>query len=554
MGTYDGGRLIAEVLDREKVEVVFSVSGGVLNPLYRGLEELGIRVVHTRHEAAASFMADGWARTTGRPGVVATTLGPGVTNTVTGVFTAHRGTSPVIVLAGQSGQATTDLEAGMAINPIPIMASITKWAKTVGDVSRIPEYVSGAFRMALTGRPGPVFLEFPSNVLRSETTSSELVFPDPQTSRGCFRSYPDPASIDAAMVLLGEATRPLLLAGSGVWWSGASEELARFVERVEMPFFLARAGRGSVPEDHPLCFGPGYLAANPVLEAAFEHTDLVVLVGHRLDFDLAFGHPPRLNRNARIIQIDIEPSEIGRYKPTEVGIVADARTALRSLTDKVGGTINIDPTWLADLEKARQDWHDEMNQQASSAAKPMHPLRFLKELADSLPKEAIWVTSHGNIDFWADAYLQISQPGGYLRAGQSGSLGAEVPYGVAAKLAHPERPVVVVVGDGGFGYHCMELDTASRYGAPLLVAIGNDASWGAIALPQVREYGRSYSTGLEFRNYERIADVLGGHGEFADTPESIGPAVRRALSSGLPAVLNVPISSDESRYMRLFSS
>lgn len=549
MASMDGGHLVAEMLVRERVKYVFSVSGGVLNPIYRACEERGVQIVHTRHEAAAAFMADGWARTTGQPGVVLTTLGPGVTNVATGILTAFRGTAPMVVLAGQSGRSTRDLEAGMSVDPIPILSSITKWSKTVAETSRIPEYIAGAFRHAVTGRPGPVFLEFPGDVLRQQLSAHDVEFPEPAMSRASGRPRPDPVLVEQAVELIARAERPLVIAGSGVWWSDACEALGRFIDATGLPFCLARAGRGAVPEDHPLCFGPAYLPANPVLEEAFKQVDLVLMVAHRLDFDLGFGHAPALNPRAKVIQIDIEAAEIGRYRAVEVGIVADARSALEDLTAAQRAALDRRSRWLSDLEEGRDQWDRQRADAAASLAKPMHPLAFLKGISAGLPAQSVVVTSHGNIDFWADVHFQVKQPGGYLRAGQSGSLGAEIPYGVAAKLARPDEPVVVIVGDGAFGYHAMELDTAARYQAPLVVAIGNDSSWGAIALPQVREYGRSLETDLPFRNYERIAEILGGYGELIGSPEEVTPALQRALASGLPAVINVHIDSIESRYM-----
>jgi acetolactate synthase-1/2/3 large subunit len=292
------------------------------------------------------------------------------------------------------------------------------------------------------------------------------------------------------------------------------------------------------------------LPANPVLEYAFKQTDLLITIGHRLDFDLAFGFTPALNGDAKVIQVDIEPRDIGRYRPVEVGIISDARTALESLLQQTHPTDPKWSSWLSSLAAARRTWFDELEDAASRSETPMHPMAFLRGISSALPKDAIVVTSHGNIDFWADVHFQIHHPGGYLRAGQSGTLGAEIPYGLAAKLAHPDKPVVVIVGDGGFGYHAFELDTASRYNIPFIIAIGNDSSWGAIALPQEREYGRSFETSLHFRNYEQIAEILGGYGELVDSSEDVTPAVKRAIDSNLPSVLNVRIDSVESRYMR----
>lgn len=549
MSRINGGRLVAEMLRLEGITTVFSVSGGVLNPLYRACEDIDIRIIHTRHEAAATFMADGWARTTGQPGVVVTTLGPGVTNTLTGVVTAHRAASPVIVLAGQSSTATRDLDAGMSVDPIPIFSSVTKMSKTVGETIRIPEYMANAFRHSLSGSPGPVLLEFPGDVLRGDVPEGDIDLPAPNTSRAQAQPQPDGSAISAARDLVFKAERPILIAGSGVFWSGGGESLKRFVEAVGIPFFLARGGRGVIPEDHGLYFGPAYLPANPVLEEAFQATDLLISVGHRLDFDLSFGRAPALNPETKVIQIDINPTEIGRYRPVEIGIIADATAAINALTDEPCRPEPNWSTWIGELEVARHNWFNELDLASSGNSVPMHPLSFLRGIREVLPKDSVIVTSHGNIDFWADIYFRIYQPGGYLRAGQSGTLGAEIPYGVAAKLAHPDKPVVVIVGDGGFGYHGFELDTAARYDVPLVVAIGNDSSWGAIALPQEREYGHSLETGLQFRNYEKIAELLGGYGEFVESSEEVSGALIRALESKLPSVLNVRIDSIESRYM-----
>ena len=549
MKRIDGGYLVAESLKSEGIKYIFSVSGGVLNPIYQACEDIGIQIIHTRHEAAAVFMADGWARTTGNPGVVLTTLGPGLTNVITGIFTAHLATTPIIVISGQANQSTRDKQAGMAGDPLPLVASITKWAKSVNETKRIPEYISGAFRNALSGRPGPVFLEIPGDVLNGQVNRDDYSPHDPFTSRPHSRLQPDPMDIKDATVLIKNSERPITIGGSGIFWSRAFKEFQSFIELFELPFFLARGGRGTIPENHPLYFGPGYIAANPVLKEALKETDLLILIGHRLDFDLNFGNITSLNNKAKIIQVDIDGSEIGRYRPVQVGIVSDAQSALVHLTRKEFVVERQSTRWLSDLEKARSNWEREFDTLISKDSSPMHPMHFLKGIFDILPKKSVLVSSHGNIDFWADAYYRTYQPGGYLRAGQSGTLGAEIPYGIAAKLARPNEPVVVIVGDGGFGYHCMELDTASRYGIPFIIAIGNDASWGAISLPQKRIFGRSFSTSLEFRNYERISEVLGGYGEFVNSSEQVGKAINRAIKSKLPSVINVQIASVESMYM-----
>ncbi len=547
MAKVNGGTLLARMLAAEGVKYVFSVSGGSINPLYSGCEELGIRVIHTRHEAAAAFMADGWARTTREPGVCATTVGPASCNTVTAAASALHAASPMIILSGQCSIGNFDMNANQS-NPFNLMTPVTKWARTVLETKRIPEYVATAFRIATSGKPGPVFLEFPVDVLATVIDEATAVVPTQYrtTARPCG----DLNLIQSAMDLFKDAKRPVVVAGSGVWWSDAGEELKAFLEAAEVPFFLARMARGIISEDHPLYFGVGYVPANPVFEQALRQCDLVMLIGHRFDYDMNHGRAPVLNAKAKAIVIDVEPEEIGRFRSVETGIIADAKMALSQLrvaleTHPYSHTA----PWLRVLEEARLALNKEQEPHLNSTEKPIHPLRFVGEVKKALSKEAIVVTGHGAIDFWADPIFQTYLPGHYLRAGQEGPIGAEIPYAVAAKLAHPDKPVLVLVGDCAFGYHCMEFDTAQRYQAPIVCVIGNDCSWGAIAHEQVRSFGRSIATSMPLRNYEKIVEILGGYGEMVTEPTEIGPALSRAFESGVPACVNVTIKSLQAPYL-----
>jgi len=547
MAKVDGGTLLARMLAAEGVKYVFSISGGSINPLYRSCEELGIRVIHTRHEAAAAFMADGGARTTRQPGVCATTAGPGVCNTVTAAASALHAASPMIILSGQCSTGNFDMNANQS-NPFGLMAPVTKWARTVLETRRIPEYAAAAFRIATSGRPGPVFLDFPADVMAAvidETTVSV-----PTQYRTTARPWGDLNLIRAAADLLKGAQRPVVVAGSGAWWSDAGEELKAFLEAAEVPFFLTRMARGIISEDHPLYFGVGYVPANPVFEQALRECDLVMLVGHRFDYDMNHGRAPVLNGKAKAIVIDVEPEEIGRFRSVEVGIIADAKMALSQLREALGARSCADTApWLRVLEEAQLALYKEQEPHLNSMEKPIHPLRFVAEVKKALPKEAIVVTGHGAIDFWADPFFQTYLPGHYLRAGQEGPIGAEIPYAVAAKLARPDKPVLVLVGDSAFGYHCMEFDTAQRYQAPIVCVIGNDCSWGAIAHEQVQSFGRSIATSMPPRNYEKIVEILGGYGEMVTEPMEIGPALHRAFESGVPACVNVAIKSLQAPYL-----
>jgi len=547
MAKVDGGTLLARMLAAEGVKCVFSVSGGSINPLYRGCDELGIRVIHTRHEAAAAFMADGWARTSRQPGICATTAGPGVCNTVTAAASALHAASPMIILSGQCSTGNLDMNANQS-NPFGLMTPVTKWARTVLETRRIPEYIATAFRIATSGRPGPVFLEFPADVMA--TMIDEATVAVPTQYRTTARPLADPNLIQQATELLKDAQRPVVVVGSGAWWSDAGEELRAFLKAAQVPVFLARMARGIISEDHPLYFGVGYVPANPVFEQALRECDLVILIGHRFDYDMNHGRAPVLNEKAKAIVIDVEPEEIGRFRSVEIGIIADAKMALSQLSEAVGTQPHSHTApWLRVLEEARLALYKEQEPHLNSMEKPIHPLRFVGEVKKALPKEAIVVTGHGAIDFWADPVFQTYLPGHYLRAGQEGPIGAEIPYAVAAKLAHPDKPVLVLVGDSAFGYHCMEFDTAQRYQAPIVCVIGNDCSWGAIAHEQVQNFGRSIATSMPLRNYEKIVEILGGYGETVTEPTEIGPALRRAFESGVPACLNVAIKSLQCPYL-----
>ncbi|MDP8923498.1 MAG: thiamine pyrophosphate-binding protein [Chloroflexota bacterium] len=556
----EGGQLLAEALAAEGVRCVFTVSGGSLNPLYEASAERGIRLIHARHDGNIALMADSWARATGEPGVCATTLGPGVTNTMTGLLAAEMAASPIVVLAAQAPVGIWDLGTPQAHEHLSLVRPITKWARTVYETRRIPEYVGAAFHHARSGRPGPVFLELPADVLRGTVPDGQVV--RTQGRRTVARPLGDPEQVARAAALLAAAERPVIVAGSGVWWSGASAELTALVEAAGAPVFTGRIGRGSVPADHPLCFGIAAVSVNDVFARALAECDLVLMVGGRFDSMLGFGRPPVCNA-ARAIQVDIEAEEIGRNRPIDVGIVADARQALIQLREALAGQHHgahrfdaqrhaCRATWVTRLCDERDRVLAERAPHEASDAAPLHPLRLLKEIREVVERDAILIVGSGDIDFWGEHYFEPYVPGTYLRSGQAGALGAEIPYGVAAKLAHPERQVLVLVGDGGFGYAAMELETAARYGAPLVVVIGNDRAWGMIKHQQEHAYGRVVETDLVDRPYEQIAAVLGGYGERVSAPNELRGALERAFAAGVPACLNVDIQSipsPELRYM-----
>ena len=542
---YPGGDLLVDLLAARGVQHIFSVSGGPLNPIYHGTLRAPVRIVHTRHEAAAAFMAEGTARITRSPGVCAVTLGPGVTNTVTPALTATRAGVPFLILGGQAPVRVLDKESIMSFDPLPVMRPVTKYAARVLDTGRIEEYLDAAWRAMTSGRPGPAFLEIPVDVLGRAAPP-----PSPLRTKGS-QQGPGLAADQAEELrrLVSAARRPLLVAGDDVLWSSADGALADAIDHLRIPFVTLRLGRGLVDERHPCCAGVGYLGSNPPLRRTLAEADLVMVVGHEFEADLGYGQ--LMSDEAVIIQSHPDAGVVGKFLMPDLGLVARSDIVLAALSGVDPG--GFDRAWCEGAAGAWRAWLNEVAVEARSVGGGIHPARLTALLAEAMPPETTFVTSHGNIDFWADPVLRVRPPARYLRAGQSGALGAEIPFGVAARLASPTTTVVVIVGDGGFAFHGFELETALRYGAPIVVVVFDDEKWGAIALPQQRAYGTEIELDLPRRAWWQVAEAMGGHGEYVDDESDLAGALDRALASGVPAVVQVKVPSVEAPYVAYHS-
>jgi acetolactate synthase-1/2/3 large subunit len=445
--------------------------------------------------------------------------------------------TPLLILGAQAGTGTFDRGAGMSADHLPIMTPVTKWAARVLQTERIPEYIESAWRMMWAGRPGPVFLEIPVDVLAAQAAAAD--FPIYEHRRPGLE--PD-ARQAMAQAVMG-ARRPLLILGDDLHWDPPSA-LTEMIERLYLPFVTARLARGIVDEHNPLWAGVGYNPANETLRRASGEADLVLVLGHHFEFDLSFG--ARVSDTAKVVQCTVEPTLLGKSRRATVYLNAAPSAVVDALQGMTADAV--DRAWV---DAVTQSWRHERTAQRGddAAAPPLHPVAAVDAVVMAMPEDTIYVTSHGNIDFWADARLRLRAPNRYLRAGQAGALGAEIPYGIGAKFAEPSRPVVVFVGDGGVGYHAMELDTAARYGRPVIVVVLDDQKWAAIALPQRDAYGGEFEMGLPERDWPQLARSLGGFGVRAETEEQIGPAIRDALDSGKPGIVHVPVRSVISPYM-----
>ncbi len=526
-----GGDLVAWGLKAEGVDCIFGLSGGHINSIFDACIDYGIRIIDTRHEQAAVNMAEGWARFTGKPGVAVVTAGPGAVNALPGVAVAMQSGSPVVIISGRSSIERRDIGALQDMDHIEVMHPITKWARSVLKTSRISEYVSSAFRQARSGRPGPVFLEIPIDVVDSNVRREEVIWP--KGYRTEHRPFGDPLAIEKAADLLAKAKRPVLVAGGGVWWSGAGEELCAFVEATNIPFYTRSLARGIIPDDHPLGGG--------LFPAGLTQADVALIVGTKLDWTIAYGRPPIFHPDIKVIQVDIEPEEIGKNRPVDVGIPGDAGAVLAQLRQALQGKPKITDDWAKTIKAMISGVRGQFAGDIRKAGSPVHPARLAQEVREVLPRDAALVVDGGDIALFANILLNAFSPGSLMWVGGFGHLGVGIPYAIAAKLADPQRKVAVLTGDGSIGFSLMEFDTAVRHCIPIVCVVSNDGGWGQIRRGQIAKYGRDRVIGCELglRPYHKIVEAMGGYGEYVERTEDVRPAVQRAFASGLPACINV---------------
>jgi len=532
MAKIDGGRQVAKVLKQEGVEYLFALCGGHVDSIFQGCVDEGIGVIDARHEQAAVFMAEGWARATGKPGVAAVTAGPGVTNAVTGLWNASGNGIPLVLFGGRSEMSNFEKGSLQDMDSLSLMATVSKWARAGYDSKRIGEYTSMAFRHALGGRPGPAYLEFATDVLDTEVEEDEVTIP--RDYRPTVGPAGDPVLVKEAVDLLLSVDRPVVLAGAGVWWSQAAKELREFVDLTKIPVsIISGTAQGCVPEDHPLyeqgsCFG----------------ADVVLLIGGRLDFRLGFGRPYR--EDGRWIQVDIEAAEIGRNRNVEIGIVGDARTVLKQMIEEARPRCQgrEESDWVRQVRDDLKGRRLQRDAAADTDDVPVPYARLGKEIADFIDEDATLVADGGVIAGVGAAYVMKRHPGHFLSTGTpTGTLGVGPSFAIAAKLARPDKQVLLISGDGSFGLNAMEFEIMVRHKLPVVCVIGNDGAWGMIKGGRQMRGKTLAGTELGFVRYDKVVEGLGGYGEAVESPEEIRPALARAFASGLPACINVRSTS-----------
>ncbi len=534
-----GGRLVAKALKAAGVECVFTLSGGHVMGIYDGCLDEGIRVIDVRHEQAAAHAADAWARLNpGRVGVAILTAGPGVTDGVTGVANAWRANSPILVIGGQGPFNNLRRGSLQEMDHVSVMKPITKWADACYETARLGEYVELAIRHALSGVPGPAFLEVPMDVLHSPIDLDAIAMPR-------FRDYRVASTaptvlIDEAADMVSGATSPMVMAGTALKWSEGGPALQRFVEATHIPAYTNGMARGQLSMSHPQFF-------NRSRKDALARADVVVLAGTPLDFRMKYG--ASIPSDAKIVQLDLDETLIGQNRSADVGLVGNLGVNLDALRDAVASRGGVDfSEHSAALRAIEVDAEQQLAGQLDSDEVPIDPMRLCRGIAEfiSTDDEMIVIGDGGDIVAQASKVIKVPERGTWMDPGPLGTLGVGMPFALAAQLSHPDRRVLIVYGDGAFGLNGFEFDTAVRFGLPIVGIVGNDAAWGQMMRPQAMIYGsdRLVATELSYTRYDKVVEALGGHGEHVTEPGAIVPALERAFASGKPALVNVEMRKD----------
>jgi acetolactate synthase-1/2/3 large subunit len=552
MSTMTGAEALVRCLINEGVRYVFGIPGDQCGPITDAIQRLGqeadITFITTRHEQAAAHMADAWARVCGEPGVCLATVGPGMADLVPGVYTAWADSIPMVVLGAQNQTWHIYPEHGsmQALDQVGLMTPITKWRALVAEVRRVPQLCQWAFRATKSGRPGPVYLDLPSNVLCEKFDTEQFPILSPGRYRATTPPIAEATAIEKAADLLVSAEWPLLHAGGGVLQSGAWEEFVQLAEHLSAAVTTSLTARGAIPEDHPLCLIPSSYGALGAQATA----DVVLLVGGRMGAMDFWGQPPAWGppEAQQWIQIDIDPECVGLNRPVDLALVGDARATLGAVLEAVKARTEQKPEnpQFQDAREALAVWMRQWEEGARSHSTPIHPLRLIREVREFFPREAIMCSDGGTTAVWAFYLNRIYEPRSFLWASDSGHLGSGVPYAIGAKLARRDLPVCCITGDGSFGFNAMELETAVRVNAPVVIIIANDFGWGMIRSAQKAVHGERY-VGVDFykeTRYDRLAEALGCYGERVTEPDEIRAALQRAVDSGIPAVLDVIVDPE----------
>jgi acetolactate synthase-1/2/3 large subunit len=526
-GAVHGGRLVAQAMKSRGASKLFTLSGGHLFSIYDGCKAEGIDVVDFRHEQSAAFAAIGWAKATRKPGICALTAGCGVTNGMSAIASAQADGVPLVALGGRAPEMRWGSGSLQEIDHLPFVKPLVKSAITVKDPAKIARTTAEAIDTAAEPPLGPTFVDYPLDVVFTE---AETEIPDPP-------AVPEriPDGVEAAAKLLAEAERPAIMAGTNLYWARAESELRELAEALGVPVFLNGLGRGCLPPDHELYF-------SRARGAGLGGCDVALVIGVPLDFRLGFGGS--VAEEAKLIQLDFAPSRLEKTRQPDLALAGDIGASLTAIREAAtsGNGVGARRTagWVEELRRVESEKRAEEQEMLDDDRSPLHPMRIYKELGDFLDRDAIVVGDGGDFVSFAGRVWETWEPGTWMDPGPYGCLGAGPGQAIGAKLAHPERQVCLLLGDGAFGFSGMEFDTMARHNLPVVAVMGNNGIWALEHHPMKFLYG--YSLAAELRpetRYDEVVSALGCHGELVRSPDELRPALDRAFASGKPALINV---------------
>jgi acetolactate synthase I/II/III large subunit len=518
-----GGRIVAKTLKSRGVEHLFTLSGGHLFSIYDGCKEEGIGLVDVRHEQTAVFAAEGVAKATRGLGVAALTAGPGVTNGISAIAGAQANHSPIAVLGGRAPELRWGSGSLQEIDHLPFVSPLVKSAQTVKEPGRIAATTAAALDLALRAPSGPTFVDYPLDVVFTE---AEAEIPAPS---GASAAEPAPG-VEEAAALLAAAERPAIMAGTGLYWGHGEGELRGLAEALGIPVFLNGLGRGCLPADHELAFSR---ARGTALKGA----DVALVVGVPMDFRLGFGGS--FGEQTKIVRLDVAANALTANRAPEVDLVGDVRASLAAIREAVAGEPR-SGRWLEELRAVEQERRAAEQEELNDPRSPLHPVRVYRELAEVLDRDAIVVGDGGDFVSYAGRFIDTYEPGCWMDPGPFGCLGAGPGQAIGAKVAHPQRQVCLLLGDGAFGFAGMEFDTMARHGLGVVGVMGNNGIWALEHHPMKFLYG--YSVAAELRpetRYDQLVESLGCDGILVRDPDELRPALERAFGSGRPTLVNV---------------
>src|ERR1700733_1699903 len=530
------GRLIARRLRASGVDTVFTLLGGHLFSIYDGCRDEGIRLVDTRHEQTAAFAAEGWSKVTRVPGVAALTAGPGVTNGMSAMAAAQQNQSPLVVLGGRAPAQRWGMGSLQEIDHVPFVAPLARFAATAQSADDAGRLVDAALRASVGAPSGVGFVDFPMDHVFAMSEDPNVGGRPGVLSAPPPAQAPDGDALDRAAGLLAAAQRPVIMAGTNVWWGHAEAALLGLAEQREIPVLMNGMARGTVPADHPMAF-------SRARSKALAEADVALVVGVPMDFRLGFGKV--FGAETQLIVADRAQPDREHPRPIAAALYGDLSVTLTALGETAQAAAAGHRDWVADLRAAETAAREGEHAELADDRSPLHPMRVYAELAPLLDRDAIVVVDAGDFGSYAGRVIDSFVPGAWLDSGPFGCLGSGPGYALAAKLARPDRQVVLLQGDGAFGFSGMEWDTLVRHNVPVVSVIGNNGIWALEHHPMTALYG--YSVVAELRpgtRYDEVVRALGGYGELVSTPAELRPALTRALGSGLPAVVNVLTDPD----------